>query len=498
MICLNKKTFIYLFLVIFLLILANNSYAAESEAELIKIVTNKFEAVTQSWHKNLRPAAERLFWALATISITYNLIVMTIRGSDFPDIILELVKLLILFGLWIYIINHSIEIVNTIINSFTKATNIASGVSSAISPGEIINNGIKLANKIIDQSGFWNTPIYGIIGLVALLAYLFIAATLFLVLVESYIVTGMGIILLGFSGSPWTSDIAKKYLFFTLSVGVKLFTTIIVARFGEELIRGSLTVTSSMKQVFAVTGIVCMIAYLTNRIPLMAQSMLNGVSSSGPSDVRGAAAITGKAAASGMLLGAGSVAGFYQAGKSAGTEMRGNSAAASNPSISAAAFKGGSSGISNTSVNTAAGGEKDSSAIPEAAGSHSTYGAQSVMPTAMTQNTSEANNANMVNDHNADNTSSQSIPSTVKQNQSKVSAGIQTMKNYAAKYANQAGSAIQNTPEFLARTTANYAKGSLAASVENIAKPKHQRTAFDVARKIREQSISKQIDGKDV
>lgn len=363
-----KRVVFFLVIVALVLLLLNNAHAAEGE--LIKSITNKFESVTNSWHANLRPSVIKLFWILATISFTYTAITMTLRGADFPDIMLEVVKMILLFGLWIYIIENSIDIVNAIINSLTKAANIAAGVSSDISPGAIINSGIDLATKIIDQAGFWNTPIYGILALVALIAYFYIAATIFVVLIESYVVTGAGIILLGFAGSPWTSDIAKKYLIFAFSVGVKLFATIMVARFGEELVRDQLTATSSMKQIFAVTGVICMIAYLTNRIPAMTQAMLSGASSSSPSDVRGIAATAGKAATAAALAATGTGAAIYQAGKAAANDMKsGGEGGGLTDTLSAATMPGGSS-------KTESGGDKDKGAIPDAIVSSNRGGGQ--------------------------------------------------------------------------------------------------------------------------
>lgn len=491
-----RKLSFYIFLLVIIFFISSNSYAAPKEGELIRLITNKFESITGNWHKNLRPAILYLFFILATISFAYNAITMAIRGVDFPEIILELAKMILLIGLWLYIINNSIEIVNAIINSFTQSANLAAGVSSEISPGEIINGGIDIATEIISQSGFWNTPIYGIIALVALLAYLFIAATLFLVLVESYVVTGAGIILLGFAGSPWTSDISKKYLFFALSIGVKMFATIMVARFGEELVRDSLTATSSMEQIFAVTGVLCMIAYLTNRIPAMAQSMLSGASSSGPGDARGIAAVAGKATMAGLMAGAGTAAGLVQAGKGAWAEMKAGSGGATSALAAATSPSQGVMGGSS-SLGSAGAGDNDKSAIPEAisARSASSSGA-SATPTptpaaagAMAAAEKEAGNAdNPTAGANAAKTANPAGNSAEKQ--SRISAGVQAMKAYAAK----ADNAVKHAPELMRKTAKNYAKGSIAGTAESLAKPSSQRSPFDIARTISAQNISKKID----
>lgn len=486
-----KKLIIYLFFFVLVIVLMDNAFAAEGE--LIKTITNKFESITGNWHENLRPATIGLFWILATISFTYTAITMTIRGADFTDIMLELVKMILVFGLWIYIIENSIDIVNSIINSLTQAANIASGVSSDVSPGSIINNGVTLATNIIDQSGFFDAPIYGILALVALIAYLFIAATIFVVLVESYIVTGAGIILLGFSGSPWTSDIAKKYLIFSFSIGIKLFATIIVARFGEELVRDQLTTSSAIKQIFAVTGVLCMIAYLTNRIPAMAQSMINGASSSGPNDVKGMAASAGKAAAAGVLASAGATAALYQAGKGAMSEMKGSSSM--NSALSS------TTQTDSTNSTPANANDNDRSAIPQALSSGSSnFGGSSSASVGSSESTennpnasdnsnrsSEKEQSNLSSDGGSSLGAGSSSSATITPAQQSRAAAAAAKMNHYAKTADKA---VQNSPQFLRQTAKNLAKGSVSAIGENLTKHK----AFDTAKKIQEQNISKKIN----
>lgn len=438
--------------VFYLLLIAFIFYAtpaSASEGGMIRDITNKFDEVSQLWHNNLREAVFKLFWLLAFISFTYNAIIMAIRGADLPDIILELTKFIIITGIWIYIINNSLDIANAIINSFTKAANIASGVNANISPGDIINRGLELANQVIGQAGFWGKIIYGILAFFILLAYLYIAATLLLVLIESYFVTGFGIILLGFSGSPWTSDIAKKYLIYTVGVGIKLFVTIMVISFGEQMVRGSLTTTSSIQQIFAVAGVLFILAYLTKRIPEMAQSMLAGVSNASAGDIRGMmAAPTGMAA----TLGVG--AAVSQAMKAAKSGVNSSNDTGSD---------GGTQAPNAGDGSITSGQENDKGAIPEAAGGSSSS-AISGSSTNSTESFSTSENTN--------------LSATVAQQSSSLKSGLEKMKNYVAN-----------------STVGHLASGITNTTIDKLTGNNQSSSAFDVARKIRENSLNKKIDG---
>lgn len=204
----SKRAALALGLVL-LMLLPLSSFA--QEAEVIRTITNNFEQISNGWHDKLRPAVLYVFWALAAISWAYTGITLALKGADMPELMSELVKIILITGFWLYVIENSVEICNAIINSLAKAAGIAGGAgATGVAPGDIINHGLELANAVIEQGGFFDALIYGILALFILIAYFFIAGVLFVVMVESYIVSGAGIILLGFGGSPWTSDVAKS------------------------------------------------------------------------------------------------------------------------------------------------------------------------------------------------------------------------------------------------------------------------------------------------
>ena len=87
--------------------------------------------------------------------------------------------------------------------------------------------------------GFVTATIASIIGGLAALGVVFgfgiIAAQLLLTNVESYIVVGGGVLLLGFAGSRWTTDIASRYLSYAVAIGIKLFSLYLIIGIGNSL-----------------------------------------------------------------------------------------------------------------------------------------------------------------------------------------------------------------------------------------------------------------------
>lgn len=364
-----SKWVFFLLIIVLFLTLPNYGYA-QQEASTIQTITTKISEVTSGWHDALRPYMLSLFWTLVFISFSYSASKMAIMGADVTEIFSELIKTVIVTGFWLYIINNSYEFASAIVNSLSKAASISSGVDADIQPGDIIKSGLELSVQMIEAaSGIGEKVVFGMCCIIVVILYFFIAAIVFVMLIEVYIVTGMSIILLGFAGSPWTSDVSKKYFLFTFGVGIKLFSAIIVVRFGERLVHDAIVVTGSYERIFAIVGIIFLITYLTKRIPDLAQSLIGGISSSGWGDVKD---IKGMAAAT-----AGAVAGAafsamqaLAAGKSTNNEKSSSSEGGStgNPTLDAASAGGGatgSGGAENNDSNPAALPNEGSGASPE-------------------------------------------------------------------------------------------------------------------------------------
>ena len=434
-----KKYIIFILVMLFSL-----SVFADSPTSAIETIQQSFLGETGQWNSNLVGVVKRLFIILSAISGTWLLVGMALRGADLPDIMKELVSFVMVTGLWFYIIDNAYEIIKLVINSFTQASSIATGRSFNLSPTSIMDAGLELAEKIIDDSGFFDYVIYGLLGLIVTFIYFYLAVLVLFALIESHIVAGAGIIVLGFSGSPWTSDIAKKYLLFSLSVGLKMFFTFLIAGLGIKLVEDIVKSTGlgDVRTIFAIIGVLFMVAYLAQKIPALAQSVFSGVSSGNAPDMRGMAASIAKAGAAAALAVAGAgatVAAAHQAAK----ESTGGNATLSAASTSAGAEKApgesrddDASAIPNALSGGTSGGEASGG---EASGGEASGGGASG---------GEASGGGA-------------------SNASRLAKGL----NYAKAFG------------------AAYAKGAATTTLNNLSKSRH----FDNARNIKNQTLSKKI-----
>src|SRR5438093_7266842 len=170
--------------------------------------------------------------------------------------------------------------------SFSQAGAAAAGITK-LNPTDVFDQGLALANKILNATAarglldkFLASVLAGITALVVVIAFAIIAAQLLVVLVESFIVIGAGILFLGFAGSRWTNFFTERYLSYLASVGVKLFVLYLVmgvgmgiaARWMPILERGGF----SPIPFFYVMGGSLVFVFLTWHIPSVAGSMMAG------------------------------------------------------------------------------------------------------------------------------------------------------------------------------------------------------------------------------
>ena len=69
----------------------------------------------------------------------------------------------------------------------------------------------------------------------SLIAFALIAGQMVLALIESYIVVGGGVLMLGFAGSRWTIPFAERFLSYAVSVGTKLFVIYLIMGIGMSV-----------------------------------------------------------------------------------------------------------------------------------------------------------------------------------------------------------------------------------------------------------------------
>lgn len=261
------------------------SAASATKFAIFDRVMDAFKSMKDSWYTIVKSHAIKLFWLLALIDVGYTAVNWVLEKDDIGELAKSMAKKMLTLGFFFAVLKFSDTWIPAIIDSFRQIGMEAGGAGAATStPDGIIVTGASLALTVIMVMRDLNVleavgavlPLV-LTAFVILGAFLWVAATLLLTIVETYIAVSAGVILLGFGGSRWTTDIATKYLQYALSTGLKLMILYLIigagqTMFSEIVLDPDDILVSSL--VVAVQGV--LYAVLAVQAPSIASGMVSG------------------------------------------------------------------------------------------------------------------------------------------------------------------------------------------------------------------------------
>ena len=324
---------------------ANLAAPDQSVQGLLDIIQSR----SASWDASLRGYASSIFWSLAVIQFVITFFPLAIRNGDFSEIVGELVRFILVIGFFAALLLYSTEWARAIVDSFREAGGVASGLGRGLRPGDMFGTAVELA-KTINDVETWNPGTALAIAasaLVVLICFAFIAAFMFVTLVESYIVINASVLFMGFGGSQWTRDYALALLRYAVAVGAKLFVlTLIVGIVLQSAKEWQAAYNHDDASMLTMVGLALVCAYLSKTIPDLIQGLISGVSPNGGGTIGSMAAVAAVGTAAGVAaLASGGAAAAGGAG-AAGGGLGGAGGAAGG----AAGGSGGLAGMLNSSL----------------------------------------------------------------------------------------------------------------------------------------------------
>ena len=281
-------------------------------------IVRDYEAISTAWFSALSPIAHRIFWVLVAIQLTWTAMWWALDREDGLGALASLLRQVVAIGFFYALLVNGGTWIPAVTQSFSQAGAAAAGITN-LSPTGVFDQGLALANKILNATAarglldkFLASVLAGITALVVVIAFAIIAAQLLVVLVESFIVIGAGVLFLGFAGSQWTRFFTERYLSYVASVGVKLFVLYLImgvgmgiaARWMSVLERGGF----SPIPFFYVMGGSLVFVFLTWHIPSVAGSLTAGAVSLSLADAVQPATLGSRAVGAGLTA-AGAVGG---------------------------------------------------------------------------------------------------------------------------------------------------------------------------------------------
>jgi len=360
-------------------------------AGILDSVTNDFKSLEPTWFNTLSTDARQIFSILVVIEIAWFGLSSLLASRGFEEIVPGLLRKVMVIGLFYAILINANTWITDIINGFQTAGATAAGVS-ALSPSTIVSYGVAAALRILNggqmtvaHSGGWFSFLNigsdigrmagffvelverVILAVMIFLSFFLIAFEMLILLIESYLIIGAGVLFLGFGGSRWTARYVNSYINYAISIGTKLFViylivgglyTTVIPEINAQLNSISTHLNVGAVLTTAVTAMAA--ALLAKKIPEHAGALLGGASNltagAFGAEVGRAAMIGGTAAAAvatggAAVLASGATAAAAGAATSAGAGAAGVAGAAGAGGVAASS---GAAGVAAPAVAGAA------------------------------------------------------------------------------------------------------------------------------------------------
>lgn len=286
------------------------SHADTSVQGLLDLVLQQ----SHQWSGKLYDYAIRLFWLLASIQFIWTFMPLVMKQAEFGEIVGELLRFVLVIGFFLTVMKYSVEWSSAIVDSFRDAAASASGLGRALEPGDMLAVALDFGRTMVKGISVFS-PAKGLLiavcAILVLACFAFIAAFMFVTLVESYIIINASVLFFGFGGSQWTRDFAIVPMRFTVAIGAKLFVlTLIVGLIVQSAKQWLAAYTNDEASLMTMVGLALVCCYLTKTIPDLIGGMISGTSMGGGSAIGGmaAAGAAGAAAAIATIATAGAAA----------------------------------------------------------------------------------------------------------------------------------------------------------------------------------------------
>jgi type IV secretion system protein TrbL len=353
----------------------------------LNTIQNVYQTAMHGWFSTLQGIANDLFFSLAAIDITWMALTWMLTRKTFDEIVPSVLKKVMTLGFFLALLTNAGTWVPDVIDSFVDAGQQA-GAYQTLTPSTIMTDAIGASVGILTgttpaaagstapaQQSFFGkvlstvesatSPLGDIedvllriiVAFVVFAALTYIAIELLVLLIESYVVIGAGVLFLGFGGSRWTTKFVDGYLNYMVSLGTKLFVLyLIVGALVFKVLPAINTMLSSLTSGFSPTtglaamGATAVMAMLAKTLPHHAGALLSGASSlSGGHGVDAVKSVGKAAVAVGAVAAAPAVLAAGAAGAAGGGAM-----AAGGASAGATGAAGGGVAASSASAGVAA------------------------------------------------------------------------------------------------------------------------------------------------
>src|SRR5713101_2726008 len=205
-------------------------------------IAGQFYTASLNYSAAIQPYALKLFVALLLVDILVTWIQFTAEGQlDASHFLGRLVKHILSGGFVYLMIVNAFPWMNAVLRSFSTIGAAVTGLP-ALSPQTVLRIGGEISNTIFNapanvslMTDIELAIVQSVSAFVVLLSFVITAAMLLLTLIESYLVVGGGVLLLGLGANRFTAPAAEGYFGYVLRVGVRLLFFYLVLAIGVQM-----------------------------------------------------------------------------------------------------------------------------------------------------------------------------------------------------------------------------------------------------------------------
>jgi P-type conjugative transfer protein TrbL len=204
-------------------------------------VVAQFTTAATNYSAAIQPYALKLFLALLFIDVLITAIQFLVDQGDAPHYLGRLIRHVLSGGFIYLMIVNAFPWMTAILQSFSRIGAAASGLPN-LNPSTVVKIGGSMAETIFNSPASASIMpnielaiVESVSAFFVLLSFVIAAAALLLTLIESYLVVGGAVLLLGFGGSRWTASIAEGYFGYVIRVGTRLLFFYLVLGIGVQI-----------------------------------------------------------------------------------------------------------------------------------------------------------------------------------------------------------------------------------------------------------------------
>lgn len=211
-----------------------------ADSGLIDSVTQEFFKALSGDYRHIQTASLQLFYYLAVFQLTLTAARLSLIGESLQRVLIDVVKLMIIFSVYYACILNGGTWVPSILNFFVEIG--SHGSVTSLSPSSVLQQGFDIFSAIWKTAVSWHfltSPFIGlsafVVCITVVIIYAFITAELCIMLVKTYILVCLSSLFFAFGGSEYTRTMATNYLKAVVGSGLKLLTIYLLLDVGHTL-----------------------------------------------------------------------------------------------------------------------------------------------------------------------------------------------------------------------------------------------------------------------